>query len=113
MMRASGRLLSVAMERAISGTPQVVWREGRIAAEICRPSDPMLMFLLRHLNPGLFDSRDAANLRAHHLAEAQRCAEFRTFIKFCASSRCLISADVVRKAVNVFFRFVLKNSRKF
>ncbi len=68
MMRASGRLLSVAMERAISGTPQVVWREGRIAAEICRPSDRMLMFLLRHLNPGLFDSREAANLRAHHLA---------------------------------------------
>lgn len=27
MMRASGRLLSVAMERAISGTPQVVWRD--------------------------------------------------------------------------------------
>ena len=52
----------------MSGTPQVVWREGRIAAEICRPSDRMLMFLLRHLNPGLFDSRDAANLRAHHLA---------------------------------------------
>ncbi len=68
MMRASGRLLSVAMERAISGTPQVIWREGRIAAETARPSDRMLMFLLRHLNPGVFDSRDAAKVRAHHLA---------------------------------------------
>ncbi|MGP7795975.1 hypothetical protein [Sphingomonas sp. CLY1604] len=68
IMRASGRLLSVAMERAISGTPQVIWREGRIVAETATPSDRMLMFLLRHLNPALFDPSATAGGRAHRLA---------------------------------------------
>lgn len=68
MLRASGRLLSVAMERAISGTPQVVWREGRIAAETTTPSDRMLMFLLRHLDPALFAGDAAAAMRAQQLA---------------------------------------------
>ncbi len=72
MMCASGRLLGVAMERAISGTPQVVWREGRIAAETTRPSDRMLMFLLRHLDPALFASDSRAGIRAHHLAVRAR-----------------------------------------
>lgn len=71
-MQASGRLLGVAMERAIAGTPQVTWREGRIVAETARPSDRMLMFLLWHLHPALFDSRDAANVRAYHLAASAR-----------------------------------------
>lgn len=68
MMRAGGRLLSVAMERAITGTPRVIWREGRIVGEVAMPSDRLLMFLLRHLDPGVFDSRVHADDRARRLA---------------------------------------------
>jgi hypothetical protein len=52
---ASKRLFAVAMERAVTGTPRTVWREGRIIAQTAVPSDRMLMFLLRSLDPGLFD----------------------------------------------------------
>ncbi|KQT31438.1 hypothetical protein ASG29_15660 [Sphingomonas sp. Leaf412] len=54
MLTASHRLLAVAFERAITGTPRTVWRDGRIASEVQVPSDAMLMYLLRHLTPALF-----------------------------------------------------------
>ncbi len=54
LMSAANRLTCVAFERAISGTPREIWREGRLVAETSIPSDRMLMFLLRNLNPALF-----------------------------------------------------------
>ena len=57
LIKASHRLLAVAFERAISGTPREIWRGGRLIAQTSIPSDRMLMFLMRHLNPALFASR--------------------------------------------------------
>ena len=54
LLTASHRLLGIAFERALSGTPRTVWKGGRIAYETQVPSDAMLMYLLRHLNPTLF-----------------------------------------------------------
>lgn len=65
LMTASRRLLGVAMERAITGTPRTIWRDGRIVAETSIPSDRMLMFLLRHLSPTLFGDTPVAERACH------------------------------------------------
>jgi len=54
LMTAAGGLLSMAFQRAIEGAPRQLMRDGRVVAEQREPSDRMLMFLLRHLNPDLF-----------------------------------------------------------
>jgi hypothetical protein len=59
-MKAAQRLTAIAFERAITGTPRPIWRDGRIVAETSVPSDRLLMFLLRHLNPALFAEADPA-----------------------------------------------------
>lgn len=74
LMRAGGRLMTVAFERATAGTPRTIWREGRIVAEYAIPSDRMLMFLLRHLNPALFDAGGDMVARARSVDAMQ--AEF-------------------------------------
>ncbi len=71
LMRAGSRLMTVAFERATSGTPRQIWREGRIVAEQAIPSDRMLMFLLRHLNPALFDAGGDMRARATTVAGMQ------------------------------------------
>lgn len=71
LMRAGGRLMAVAFERATSGTPRQIWREGRIVAEYAIPSDRMLMFLLRNLNPALFDAGGDMVARARSVDAAQ------------------------------------------
>jgi hypothetical protein len=64
LMTAANRLTAVAFERAITGTPRAIWRDGRIVAETSIPSDQMLMFLLRHLSPALFGDRGVPTGRA-------------------------------------------------
>ncbi|WP_254602573.1 hypothetical protein [Sphingomonas bacterium] len=68
-MTAAKRLLGIAFERAITGTPRQVWRQGRIVAESSVPSDRLLMFLLRHLAPDLFGA-DADPAQRHQRIEA-------------------------------------------
>ena len=54
LLTGAKRLLAVALERAVTGTPRQVWRGGRLVASMSIPSDRMLMFLLRNLMPDLF-----------------------------------------------------------
>ena len=68
MMTAAGRLTAIAFDRAITGSPRRLWRDGELVATQTVPSDQMLMFLLRHLQPRLFgaeaDIRDGERMRA-------------------------------------------------
>lgn len=57
-------MLGVAFERAIRGTPRTIWKGGKIAYETQTPSDAMLMFLLRHLDPTLFAEHADPGTRA-------------------------------------------------
>lgn len=68
LMTAANRLTAVAFERAITGTPRTIWRDGRVVAESSVPSDQMLMFLLRHLSPTLFGDGRAPAARADAVA---------------------------------------------
>jgi len=54
LMTAASRLTAVAFDRAITGSPRRLWRDGELVATQTVPSDQMLMFLLRHLQPRLF-----------------------------------------------------------
>lgn len=54
LMTAARRLTAVAFERAIMGTPRTVWRNGIPHQETSVPSDRLLMFLMRHLDPQFF-----------------------------------------------------------
>lgn len=69
LMTAANRLTAVAFERAITGTPRTIWRNNRIVAETSIPSDRMLMFLLRHLQPALFGEGFDPQARATALGE--------------------------------------------
>ena len=68
LMTAAGRLTAVAFDRAFIGSPRRLWRDGELVATQTVPSDQMLMFLLRHLQPRLFgaeaDIRDGERMRA-------------------------------------------------
>lgn len=68
LMTAANRLTAVAFERAITGTPRQIWRDNRIVAETSVPSDRMLMFLLRHLQPALFGDTADPQARATALS---------------------------------------------
>lgn len=70
-MTAANRLTAIAFERAITGTPRQIWRDGRIVAETSIPSDRLLMFLLRHLNPALFGEVADPAARTAAIAAAQ------------------------------------------
>ena len=54
LMTAASRLTAVAFDWAITGSPRRLWRDGELVATQTVPSDQMLMFLLRHLQPRLF-----------------------------------------------------------
>src|SRR4029453_4516473 len=45
------RLTAIAFERAIHGSAEQFYRNGDLVAERRKPSDQLLMFLLRHLDP--------------------------------------------------------------
>ena len=57
MLVATGRLATLAFERATRGTPRELWRDGKLEAETRQPSDRLLIFLLQHLAPHRFASR--------------------------------------------------------
>ena len=86
LMKAAQRLTAVAFERAIAGTPRTIWREGRIVAQTSIPSDRMLMFLLRSLNPALFAANGDAAARTAAIAAMQG--------SFTASMAGLVDTDV-------------------
>ena len=67
LMTAANRPTAVAFERAITGTQRQIWRDNRIVAETSVPSDRMLMFLLRHLQPALFGETADPRARAEAL----------------------------------------------
>lgn len=71
IMAASKRLIGVAFERAITGTPRTIWRNGEIVAETSIPSDRMLMFLLKNLTPDLFGRRGDPDARAARIDAMQ------------------------------------------
>lgn len=54
LLTAASRLTAIAFDRAITGSPRRLWRDGELVATQTVPSDQMLMFLLRHLQPRLF-----------------------------------------------------------
>lgn len=54
---ASGRLVSLAYERAITGTRKQYWREGKLVGETVQPSDALLMFLLARTDPYRYGSQ--------------------------------------------------------
>lgn len=60
----SGRLAAVAFERALHGSERIVWVNGREVRRERVPSDRLLMFLLRHYNPGRFAGAVPAGLPA-------------------------------------------------
>ncbi len=79
LMTAAGRLTAVAFDRAIIGSPRRLWRDGELVATQTVPSDQMLMFLLRHLQPRLFgadaDIRDGERMRAGYGAAIKALAD--------------------------------------
>ncbi len=93
LMRAGSRLMTVAFERATAGTPREIWREGRLVAEQQIPSDRMLMFLLRHLNPALFDAGGDMGARAATIATMQQ--------DFAPAMTGLIDTDVEADLLDV------------
>ncbi len=68
LMTASYRLLGVAFERALNGTPRTIWKGNSIAYETQVPSDKLLMYLLRHLHPALFAEQADTGTRAAAIA---------------------------------------------
>lgn len=59
MRIAVDRLVDLAYERAIEGTPQQMWKNGELVGETRRPSDHLLMFLLRRVDPQHFGPQNA------------------------------------------------------
>ena len=49
--QAVTRLTAIAFERAIHGSTEQFFRDGQLVAERRKPSDRLLMFLLRHFDP--------------------------------------------------------------
>ena len=50
LLVATGRLASIAFDRAIKGTTREMWKDGELVAEVRAPSDRMVMFLLSKLD---------------------------------------------------------------
>lgn len=79
LMTAASRLTAVAFDRAITGSPRRLWRGGELVATTMVPSDRMLMFLLRHLQPRLFgaeaDIRDGERMAAGYGAAVEALAD--------------------------------------
>lgn len=66
---ASHRLVSLAWERAVYGATEEVWSEGRRVAERRKPSDRLLIFLLRNLDPLKFGAEAARSRDWRHDAD--------------------------------------------
>ena len=51
---ATGRLASIAFDRAIKGSTREMWKDGELVGEVRAPSDKLLMFLLTKLDARRF-----------------------------------------------------------
>jgi hypothetical protein len=51
---ATGRLASIAFDRAIKGSTRETWKDGELVGEVRAPSDKLLMFLLTKLDARRF-----------------------------------------------------------
>ena len=58
---ATGRLATMAFERALRGEFRETWRNGELVSETRVPSDKLLMFLLRQLDRHKFGPVDTLN----------------------------------------------------
>lgn len=54
LARAGAFLLSVAADRAITGTRREVWKDGKLVLTTVTQSDRLLMFAIDRLRPGIF-----------------------------------------------------------
>ena len=54
LLSSTGRLLTLAFERATQGIPRDVWRDDKLISSTRQPSDKLMMFLLTHLLPSRF-----------------------------------------------------------
>ena len=54
LLVATGRLASIAFDRAIKGTTREMWKDGELVAEVRAPSNRMVMFLLSKLDARRF-----------------------------------------------------------
>jgi hypothetical protein len=65
LLSSTGRLLTLAFERATQGIPRDVWRDDKLISSTRQPSDKLMMFLLTHLLPSRFGpvSPDMRGLR--------------------------------------------------
>lgn len=61
LLVATGRLVAIAFERAIVGTPREIWRGGKLIAEMSIPSDKMMMFMLQRLLPLIYGQTGPGN----------------------------------------------------
>lgn len=86
LLTAANRLTTIAFERAILGTPREVWRDGVMVAQTSIPSDRMLMFLLKHLNPQFFAPDPDPAKRAAAIDAAQA--------SYPATMAALVDVDV-------------------
>lgn len=63
LLVATGRLVAIAFERAIVGTPREIWRGGKLIAEMSIPSDKIMMFMLQRLLPLIYGQNGPGNGR--------------------------------------------------
>ncbi|WP_445193819.1 hypothetical protein ACT009_08065 [Sphingomonas sp. Tas61C01] len=54
LLSSTGRLLTLAFERATQGIPRDVWRDDKLISSTRQPSDKLMMFLLTNLLPSRF-----------------------------------------------------------
>lgn len=59
---ATGRLASIAFDRAIKGSTREYWKNGEMVAEVRAPSDKILMFLLSKLDTRRFGAFAGLNV---------------------------------------------------
>ena len=84
LMIASRRLNSLALDFAVHGLPETVWKNGEVVATRRRPSEKLLMFLLTHLDPLHFGA-----LSRSQTASSPRVVAARTLPKLTSTFRDL------------------------
>ena len=73
LMLATGRLVSIAFDRAVKGSIRELWKNGECVGEVRAPSDKLLMFLLSKLDARRFGSLAGLNVATEDpLALARR-----------------------------------------
>lgn len=63
LVMSTGRLMTLAFERAMVGVPRQVWRDEKLVSETVQPSERLMMFLLSHLMPHHFGGQPVRDRR--------------------------------------------------